>query len=145
MCCLIYYNQVEFISRQVLTAKKKSKEMEINFPIQQDKVCFSHLDVFIFDRLMVESEKNRRLMEEMNTSHKRIQSLESELSESKVNSGRPYDDINNLTRDSEKMIREIETLKRRCVGFQIQHIDVGSWYSNSLRTLSSLLTNFRIW
>lgn len=70
---------------------------------------------------MVESEKNRRLMEEMNTSHKRIQSLESELSESKVNSGRPYDDINNLTRDSEKMIREIETLKRRCVGFQIQH------------------------
>uniref|UniRef100_A0A8W8N6E0 LTD domain-containing protein n=1 Tax=Magallana gigas TaxID=29159 RepID=A0A8W8N6E0_MAGGI len=65
------------------------------------------------NRLMVESEKNRRLMEEMNTSHKRIQSLESELSESKVNSGRPYDDINNLTRDSEKMIREIETLKRR--------------------------------
>ncbi|XP_052684959.1 uncharacterized protein LOC128164887 isoform X7 [Crassostrea angulata] len=65
------------------------------------------------NRLMVESEKNRRLMEEMNTSHKRIQSLESELSESKVNSGRPYDDINNLTRDSEKMIREIETLKHR--------------------------------
>lgn len=65
------------------------------------------------NRLMVESEKNRRLMEEMNTSHKRIQSLESELSESKVNSGRPYDNINNLTRDSEKMIREIETLKRR--------------------------------
>lgn len=65
------------------------------------------------NRLMVESEKNRRLMEEMNNSHKRIQSLESELSESKVNSGRPYDDINNLTRDSEKMIREIETLKRR--------------------------------
>lgn len=65
------------------------------------------------NRLMVESEKNRRLMEEMNNSHKRIQSLESELSESKVNSGRPYDDINNLTRDSEKLIREIETLKRR--------------------------------
>lgn len=81
----------------------------------------------------------------MNTSHKRIQSLESELSESKVNSGRPYDDINNLTRDSEKMIREIETLKHRCVGFKIQHVDVGSWYSNLLRTLSSLLTNFRIW
>lgn len=81
----------------------------------------------------------------MNNSHKRIQSLESELSESKVNSGRPYDDINNLTRDSEKLIREIETLKRRCVGFKIQHIDVGSWYSYLLRTLSSLLTNFRIW
>lgn len=96
---------------------------------------------------MVESEKNRRLMEEMNTSHKRIQSLESELSESKVNSGRPYDNINNLTRDSEKMIREIETLKRRCVGFQIQHNiqelypGVGLWYSNSIRTLPSLFTD----
>ncbi|XP_078333250.1 lamin-B2.L-like isoform X7 [Crassostrea virginica] len=64
-------------------------------------------------RLMVETEKNRKLIEEMNISQKRIQSLQSELSEGRVSSGRPYDDINNLTRDTEKMTREIETLKRR--------------------------------
>lgn len=67
---------------------------------------------------MVETEKNRKLIEEMNISQKRIQSLQSELSEGRVSSGRPYDDINNLTRDTEKMTREIETLKRRCVNKQ---------------------------
>ena len=71
---------------------------------------------------MVETEKNRKLIEEMNISQKRIQSLQSELSEGRVSSGRPYDDINNLTRDTEKMTREIETLKRRCVNWYIKKI-----------------------
>jgi chromosome segregation ATPase len=54
-------------------------------------------------------------MEEVNISHKRIQALQNELAEARTSAGRPFDDINSLTRDAEKMTREIETLKRRFV------------------------------
>ncbi|XP_062598156.1 uncharacterized protein LOC134259569 isoform X3 [Saccostrea cucullata] len=103
----LYERELDNVRKQLedVTKERNSYQMQYN----KSKQFALDLE----SRLMVETEKNRKLMEEVNISHKRIQSLENEVSETRRSSGRPFDDINTLTRDTEKMAREIETLKRR--------------------------------
>ncbi|XP_048727048.2 uncharacterized protein LOC125645531 isoform X5 [Ostrea edulis] len=112
----LYERELDNVRRQLeeVTRERNSYQMQSGknkqFSVDlESSYCEDGQDA----RLSVESEKTRKLMEEVNISHKRIQSLQNELAETRASAGRPFDDINSLTRDADKMTREIETLKRR--------------------------------
>lgn len=64
-------------------------------------------------RLTVEVDKNRKLMDELNVSQRRVSNLEVELQESMQTSNKPYEDIQHIQRDMDTVVRENENLKRR--------------------------------
>lgn len=66
-----------------------------------------------FCRLAIETEKNSRLLDEMNVLQRKNNNLEAQIREQDLSSQRPKDEIDQIHRTMENLTREIEQWKHR--------------------------------
>ncbi|KAK3102723.1 hypothetical protein FSP39_013445 [Pinctada imbricata] len=104
----LYETELENLRKQLEDATRERN----SFQLQCNK--YQQVTADIEARLMAETEKNRKLVDDINNVQRRMAQLETELHEAKFAPRQPQEDVQHLRREIDNLTRESETLRRRC-------------------------------